>query len=296
MSESHLQSEKHLTIRGKRRKIPLQLMLLRILFKYPGKILPRLMAAYAYRLWFRTYRHTPPQRETNLLRKSAFHTVKSGRHVIRVYTWGSGPIILLVHGWNGRGCQLGQFVEPLLQQGYRVVSFDAPGHGNSTGDATTLFEIADALHAVARWFGPVENIIAHSFGVTVSAYAIRHGLDVSNLVAISPPATINGLLDKFSRALGLPVTVQRLLRDKFEKDFGNTIWQTASTAEIVKTLSVPGLIVHDQQDYDVPWQEAKTIHDNWRDSELYLTSQLGHRRILRSQNVIQRIVNYIDTR
>jgi hypothetical protein len=38
-----------------------------------------------------------------------------------VYSWGSGPTILLAHGWSGRGSQLGAFVEPLVEQGFRLV-------------------------------------------------------------------------------------------------------------------------------------------------------------------------------
>jgi hypothetical protein len=154
--------------------------------------------------------------------------------------------------------------------------------------------MSGALRNVARLFGPVNAIIAHSFGVNVSAHAIIEGLQTNRLVAISPPATLKGLLDKFCRTLRIPAAVQQRLEDRFESDFGSTIWQKASVADMVKTIKLPGLIVHDKHDYDVPWQEAESIHVHWPQSELFLTSQLGHRRILRSRNVIQRVANFLD--
>jgi len=33
--------------------------------------------------------------------------------------WGKGPTVMLVHGWSGRGAQLGELVEPLVAAGDR---------------------------------------------------------------------------------------------------------------------------------------------------------------------------------
>jgi len=37
----------------------------------------------------------------------------------------------MVHGWNGRGAQLGAFAPELVRVGFRVVTFDTPAHGRS---------------------------------------------------------------------------------------------------------------------------------------------------------------------
>src|SRR5262249_24762467 len=60
-------------------------------------------------------------------------TVVAGEHVLAVWQSGpaAAPAVLLVHGWGGRGVQMGAFVEPLRARGYRVVWFDQPGHGAS---------------------------------------------------------------------------------------------------------------------------------------------------------------------
>lgn len=47
------------------------------------------------------------------------------------------PLILHSHGWAGsRTTSIGDIIEDLLDSGYGVLSFDARGHGDSTGQAT----------------------------------------------------------------------------------------------------------------------------------------------------------------
>ena len=58
-----------------------------------------------------------------------------------------GSTVLMVHGWNGRGAQLGAFAPELVHAGFRVVTFDTPAHGRSPGRATNLPEISEAIQA-----------------------------------------------------------------------------------------------------------------------------------------------------
>jgi len=61
-----------------------------------------------------------------------------------------------LHGWGGRSDQLAAFVPPLLAAGFSVVAPDAPGHGDSTGGASSVLAFADALEAVAARVGERE--------------------------------------------------------------------------------------------------------------------------------------------
>ena len=64
------------------------------------------------------------------------------------------PLVLHSHGWGGsRATEIGGIVEDLLDAGYGVLSFDARGHGDSTGYATIHhkdFEVKDTL-ALIDW-------------------------------------------------------------------------------------------------------------------------------------------------
>ena len=77
---------------------------------------------------------------------------------LAVESWGAGPTVLLVHGWNGRGAQLGAFAPALVKSGYRVVTFDTPAHGRSPGRATNLPEISEAIHAGPKGSDSIETL------------------------------------------------------------------------------------------------------------------------------------------
>src|SRR5262249_40138903 len=45
--------------------------------------------------------------------------------------WGEGPAVYLLHGWGGDRTSWHRFVGPLTRAGFRAVTLDAPGHGDS---------------------------------------------------------------------------------------------------------------------------------------------------------------------
>jgi pimeloyl-ACP methyl ester carboxylesterase len=79
-----------------------------------------------------------------------------------------------MHGWGGARAQMTGFVEPLLSAGYRVVAYDQPAHGESTGTATNILEITPTMDLVMQKEGPFESIIAHSFGTLITSYALTN--------------------------------------------------------------------------------------------------------------------------
>ena len=63
---------------------------------------------------------------------------------------------------------------------------------------------------------------------------------------------------------------------------------------VVRNQHIPTLIIHDEDDQDIDVSCAKSIHDQHPNASLMITKGLGHRRILRDQNVIQKIVSFIQ--
>ncbi len=90
-------------------------------------------------------------------------------------SWGSGPTVVLVHGWGSRASRLGALAVALVEAGFRVVAFDAPAHGESTGRFASLPEFARALVDVAEAAGPIHGLVGHSLGGAAVAMAMRQG-------------------------------------------------------------------------------------------------------------------------
>src|SRR6266850_406294 len=97
--------------------------------------------------------------------------VRDGDSAVTTWTWGHGPVVLLVHGWGGRGAQLASFVGPLVANGHSVVTFDAPGHGTSPQARSSIVAFLAAIQAIDRTRGPVRGIVAHSIGTVAAAQA-----------------------------------------------------------------------------------------------------------------------------
>ena len=108
---------------------------------------------------------------------------------------GSGPLVVLSHGIGDRR-QAYRFLAPrLAEAGYRVVSADLRGHGESsmgwksvTGtDAITRTDIAGDLLALIRHLGGPALIVGHSISGGAATIAAAKEPDlVSGIVEINP--------------------------------------------------------------------------------------------------------------
>jgi pimeloyl-ACP methyl ester carboxylesterase len=266
---------------------------LRYVFKVSGAVAPALAARLARVLWFRPPRNRPPAGEQALLESAQHVPVEYAGKRLAVYRWGEGPTVLLVHGWSGRGAQLGRFIEPLVAAGYRVVTFDAPAHGRSDGRDTTLPEMSGAILRVVAEHQPVHAVIAHSFGVPSTLLALQQQRFARRVVALSSPATLDGIMDRFQEMLGLsPRTVQSL-RASLAQRFGEDMMTRYSAETMARDMDLPALFIHDRDDRDIPWQDGEAVARAWPQAQFVSTSGLGHRRILRDPAVIDRVVRFL---
>jgi len=256
-------------------------------------ILPSLAGRWAYRLWFRTRRYPEPSQEQAWRETAQNVDVEHHGRPLAVHAWGTGPNVLLMHGWNGRGTQLGAFMPTLVAAGFRVLAFDAPGHGRSRGHETNIPEITAAIQAVVQACGSLHAVIGHSFGVVCALYAVRQGLHVERVVAVAPPAEMHELARRFCAALGLSGAAQKNFYGRLEARFGADLWDKFSPVSLARQVDLPGLVIHDQDDSDVPWQDGEAVARAWRGAQFVRTAGLGHRRILRDPEVIARATAFI---
>ena len=275
---------------------PLSLRLVSALFRIVGPLAPGLMARWANWLWRRTARYPRSPSEQRLLAKAERQRIDTDYGPVAVLSWGQGPAVLLVHGWNGRGTQMGSFIGPLLRAGFRVVAVDAPGHGDSPGRQCSVLAAATALQTVGRELGPFTAAVTHSFGCACLLVAVSRGLQLQRAVCISPPNRLEWLAERFAEALELPPTVRKAMLAQLEDRYGAGIWEQVAADTLAAELDFPGLIIHDRQDRQVPWQLAAEIAEAWPDAELLLTDGLGHSRILYHRDTIRRVVGFVSAK
>ncbi|MFW2388303.1 MAG: alpha/beta fold hydrolase [Polyangiales bacterium] len=260
-------------------------------FARASSFAPGLTSAVAARLFRRTSRRTPRPGERDVLGSATSMTLAG----MQAWSWGEGPTVLLVHGWNGRGTQLGGFVSPLLDRGYRVVAFDAIGHGDSQGGHLSLPELAECIRNVADELGDVYGIVAHSLGGAATTLALSQGLQLERAVFISPPSDPREFLQIFGSAIGISDAVRARVKSKVERRLGMRMEDMQATVN-ARSMRIPLLVIHDRSDKEVPFEVGQSVARAWPGANLLATDGLGHQRILRDGAVTNVAVSFIDAR
>jgi pimeloyl-ACP methyl ester carboxylesterase len=201
--------------------------------------------------------------------------------------------VLLVHGWNGRATQMGGFVSPLLRAGYWIVAVDAPGHGDSAGRHSSVLAVAGALLAVGKGEGPYHAAVTHSFGCAGLLKAMSDGLSVARVACISPPNRFEWLIAAYAQALQMSPAVQVAMMRQLEARYGADFWERVAPDALAGGLRIPGLIIHDRDDNQVPWRQGRDIARAWPGAEFILTRGQGHSRILYHRDTIRRVRGFI---
>lgn len=269
---------------------------------------PGLAAELAAVAMFRTARRRPDRWEQDVLARAETLRLRSAGGALSVQRWGKGPLVVLVHGWNGRGSQLGAFVDPLLQAGFQVVAFDAPGHGGSTGNSSSMVEFANAFDAVVDsvkpFFQPLAGVVAHSMGGAAVTFALSRaqangrlepGARSPRLAFIAPPIDVRDFVQTVSSELGLSARTQTALEQALERRVGLRI-EDLHAVRLAPDMTAPLLVLHDEQDRAVPVQCGEALARAWPGAELQKTRGLGHNRILRDPGIIAAVVAHLRGR
>jgi pimeloyl-ACP methyl ester carboxylesterase len=258
-----------------------------------SSVFPEGAAVLAERMFLTPRRHRRPPFERDVLRRANRVALLTQYGELAAWEWGTdGPRVLLVHGWEGRGGQLGALVAPLTSLDFRVVTFDAPAHGDSAGGQSSLFHFADAVERAVEAFGPFHAIVTHSMGGASTLWASRNGPLASRLVMIAPPIDLRDFTRSLSRVLGLPEDVRGRVHRRLGARFGVSI-EDVRAEHLASSMHGPLLVIHDEDDRDVPVACGEAIARAWPGAELVKTHGLGHRRVLRDPATLDAVVRFV---
>lgn len=254
--------------------------------------------------------HVAPQKTTRLLHEQGF-TVKAfrlsaeqrelrqqarcfqledNRNKIQVFEWGTGPLVLLVHGWEGRALQLDALIRALLEKGYKVAAFDQKGHGESSTRYSSYPEIARSTALVtAHYDGELYGVVAHSIGANALFKASENIERQLRIAVVAPVENFIGVLENMRARLGI---YEKLFAQAIRKIEAESGLQLADLNELdyTKIGRHDVLLVHDKFDRVNSVSASHEIHRNLHGSSLMQTERLGHSRILANREVVDRVV------
>jgi esterase/lipase len=216
---------------------------------------------------------------------------------IQMYHWNAGPkTILLVHGWEGQAGNFSKIIERLLAENFSIVAFDGPSHGNSKGSgATSLFEFAELVGVIIEKF-KIENIVSHSFGGVATTYSLaqKPHVTIQKYLLLTTPNKFLDRIDTVAHQIGITEKVKQKLLARLEKELNMDLSTISVAALCEKTGVKNALILHDQFDKVLSIEESKAVNENWPICNLEAIEGTGHFKILKSEQVLSRIVDFFQ--
>jgi pimeloyl-ACP methyl ester carboxylesterase len=274
-------------------RIPLAARVIRVGLSALSGLSPAAAAFAAERLFMHPRRHTRPDHEWSLLSSARMFSIPDPDGALTAWEWGDdGERVLLMHGWEGRGAQLGALIAPLVARGFRVVTLDAPAHGSSPGFLSSVFHFARALESARAELGPFHAVIAHSLGGAAAAWASQRTSIGDRVVMIAAPTCMRAATEEAAQLLGLRRDARERMEARLTRRFGTT-FDDVHAARLAPQMTAPLLVVHDENDREVPVASGELLARLWPGAELVKTRGLGHRRILKVPAVIQRVVSFV---
>lgn len=278
----------------KKDKTPFLLKFVRWFFPLLEKTLPFLAHRYFIKIFFTPLKYKTPEKELEWENKSQKFSVLASGKRIQCYSWGKGPVILLIHGWAGRATQFRKFIEAFTEIGYRVVGFDGPAHGKSEGKKTNIDEFYEALKSIYKVTGEPVAIICHSFGGSAALFSAKEGLAVRKLINIASPTIGDEIINTYLRAINGSKSTGDYFKRYVMQQTGKT-FDDYTSLNFIRHIKheISLLLVHDEDDKEVYLKHAQALKEVYPAAQLLVTKGLGHTRILKDDRVIANCVTFV---
>ncbi|HEX8279515.1 MAG TPA: alpha/beta fold hydrolase [Segetibacter sp.] len=240
----------------------------------------------------RTY--TPPE-SFKKANKLSFHFKN---HIIHGFNWkpvkATGLKVLICHGFDSFSYRFERYIEPLLNEGFEVFAFDAPAHGLSSGKTITAVLYKEMIIEINQRYGPMNGIMAHSFGGLAAALFIEElkSKVPEKLVLIAPATETTRSLTDFCRHLKASMRLKEEL-EKLLCEIGGNPASWFSVSRVIQKVTTRTLWLHDVSDTITPFQDMKHLTElSLPHVEFIVTNGLGH-SLYRDGELAKKIVNFL---
>jgi pimeloyl-ACP methyl ester carboxylesterase len=218
---------------------------------------------------------------------------------LKGYEWisqkSNNKTVLIIHGYGSYGYKFEQYVAPLLKMGFRVLIFDAPGHGLSQGKYINIILYLNAIEQVIKAVGPVDHFIGHSLGgiaLAMLAETIPNP-EQHKFVLIAPATKTTTSFNNYFDLMRLSEVIKTAFI---------TYAATLTTHPIthfeadraIENYTGPVLWVHDAEDKVCPYKDLINFQEKApKNINFLITKGLGHNKVYKTQAVIDKIMAFL---
>ncbi|WP_153799717.1 alpha/beta hydrolase [Foetidibacter luteolus] len=268
-------------------------------FKALGAVSPRKAAEAAFTLFCTPYHGKPKRKMPAVFNKATSFQLSFQQLTVRGFEWkndkSTNGHVLICHGFDSSCYKFADYVTPLLNKGYAVTTFDAPGHGISDGKTINALLYSQLMLELEVTRGPFSAIMAHSLGglaLSLSMEKMENSAS-KKIVLVAPATETTTAIQHFFHFI--PVT------PKVRKEFDNLLYELGgkppqwySVTRAVQNTSCKILWLHDKADQVCPFEDTKTIRQlKLPNLQFLVTNNLGHSKIYKEPAVQKAIVDFI---
>lgn len=257
-------------------------------------IAPSYAARTGFYLFCRPYRLDLSKKQIAFFNTAERFTMSHKGFSIQGYRWGHGPRkVLFLHGWQSHTYRWKHYIEALAGDEYSIYSFDAPGHGLSSGKFLSVPLYSMLIEEFLFEHQDVDTVIGHSLGGFSLLYTLYRvpSAAVNRVVLLGTPGEASDFIKVFQRTLQLSDRTVAHVITYFAKRY-NVTPAFFSAEKFAAALKVKGLIIHDEDDREAPYEYARRLSDVWSGSTLVTTKGFGHN--LKSPSVVSEVVKFVQ--
>jgi alpha-beta hydrolase superfamily lysophospholipase len=256
-------------------------------------------ASEAFRLFCTPYTRKITQKRPAIFTKATPKLVDFEGLAIVGYGWQApqpnGKKVMILHGFSSYAYKFEHYVPLLLQMGYEVLAFDAPGHGDSEGKIVNALVYKRFICLVNELENGIDAFIAHSFGGLALSLALQElpGAASKKMVLIAPATETTTALQWFYKMLQVKPDLQAAIEAYIISMAGKPI-SYFSVTHSLSVIDTPCLWIHDKNDRICPFSDTLQAQTNAKaQQEFFITEGLGHNKVYRDQGVMKKIGAYL---
>jgi len=210
------------------------------------------------------------------------------------WSWGEGPLVILVHGWGSCGAHMGVLATMLASKGFQSVAIDITGHGDSTGRRINFRDFYQDIGTLVRFLDQdVYACVGHSAGgLCMMAARELENLSAKKYVCISAPQKPYPPINLIRKKLGVSDAVikryKNFLADQFNCRWGDItrrVYSSDSESQL--------LLIYDKSDRFVDHMDGDEIKAYWPSATLVKTWGIKHSQQIRSPVIQEKVVEFL---
>ncbi|MGS2727841.1 alpha/beta hydrolase [Psychroserpens sp. BH13MA-6] len=254
---------------------------------------PRYAGKIALGLFSRPRKIKLKELEKDFLMTAFIEDIQYDNLNLMTYRWiGKKETVLLAHGWESNSFRWRPLIEELKALNYNIVAMDAPAHGRSSGKKFNAILYAECIHVAVKKFN-VNIIIGHSVGGMATAfyqqkYQLPH---VNKLILLGAPSNFVGVFSRYVHMMGYNQRTAKAMDDLVFEEFKQRP-DYFNAAKLSEAITINGLIIHDEHDKIIPYNDAEDFKTFYKKAQLIPTKGFGHG--LKSEEVNNHIIEFIN--